>query len=262
MGPAAPAEAGLYALAAGAAVSLVSFSGAFVLWLEPARLNRLVPNLVALAVGVLLGDAFIHLIPDAVARGGTVSDVGLAVVGGVFLFFVLEKLVRWRHDHLPAQGPGADTVQPMARMNLIGDAVHNFIDGILIAGSFWADPLIGMTTTLAIVVHEIPQEIGDVGALLHGGFRPGQAIRYNFYCSLTVLAGIGAAWLLGRYAEESLPLLLPLAAGGFIYIAASDFIPALHVHSAGPAWGQVFTFATGVGFMQSVIVLEQWAAIL
>jgi zinc and cadmium transporter len=242
------------------AVALVAFSGAFVLWLSPRRLQRLVPALVALAVGVLLGDAFIHLIPDAISRHGNASEVCLAVLAGLFLFFVLEKLVRWRHDHTPAEGPGAATVQPMARMNLIGDAVHNFIDGILIAGSFWIDPLIGATTTLAIIAHEIPQEIGDVGALIHGGYRPGQAIRYNFYCSLTVLGGIGVTLFLGHLAEASLTLLLPVAAGGFIYIAASDFIPALHERAADTGWGQVLTFAAGVGFMQSVVVFEQFVA--
>lgn len=253
-----PAEAALFSFAAGVAVSAVAFSGVFVLWLSPSRLERLVPNLVALAVGVLLGDAFIHLIPDAVSRHGDVGDVCLAVLAGLFLFFVLEKLVRWRHDHTVASGPGAVTVQPLARMNLIGDAVHNFIDGILIAASFWSDPWIGATTTLAIIAHEIPQEIGDVGALIHGGYSPRQAIRYNFYCSLSVLAGIGITLLLGHLAEASLALLLPVAAGGFIYIAASDFIPALHARHEARQWGQVVTFAAGIGFMQSVVVVERF----
>jgi zinc and cadmium transporter len=252
----------LPALGAGLAVSAVAFSGVFVLWLTPSQLERLVPNLVGLAVGVLLGDAFIHLIPDAVARHGDVGEVCLAVLGGLFLFFVLEKLVRWRHDHTISHGRGPSTVQPMARMNLIGDAVHNFIDGILIAGSFWVDPWLGTTTTLAIIAHEIPQEIGDVGALIQGGYRPREAIRYNFYCSLSVLAGIAATLLLGRFAESSLTLLLPLAAGGFIYIAASDFIPALHSRVAAPQWGQVFTFGIGIGLMKSVVVFEQLIAIL
>lgn len=247
----------LYAFAAGLATSGMAFSGAFVLWLSPAQLDWLVPNLVALAVGVLLGDAFIHLIPDAIARHGDVGEVCLAVLGGMFLFFVLEKLVRWRHDHTVVSDQSTDAVQPMARMNLIGDAVHNFIDGILIAGSFWIDPWIGTTTTLAIIAHEIPQEIGDVGALIHGGYRPGQAIRYNFYCSLTVLAGIAVTLLLGHHAEASLTLLLPVAAGGFIYIAAYDLIPTLHARVAGPHWAQVLTFAAGVSLMQSVVALER-----
>lgn len=254
------AAASLSAMAAGVAVSLVALSGTFVLWLSPDCLRRLTPNLVALAVGVLLGDAFIHLIPDAIARHGNAGEVCLAVLGGLFLFFVLEKWVRWRHSHAPAEEPVAATVQPMARMNLIGDSVHNFIDGILIAGSFWIDPWIGATTTLTIIVHEIPQEIGDVGALIHGGYRPAEAIRYNFYCSFTVLLGIAATLLLGHYLESSLTLLLPVAAGGFIYIAASDFIPALHDPAGASPWEQVFTFATGIAFMQSVVVFEQLAA--
>lgn len=250
------ALASFYALSAGLVVSVASLSGAFVLWLPPGQLQRWVPNLVALAVGVLLGDAFIHLIPDAVNRHGNLADVCLAVLAGLFLFFVLEKWVRWLHAHTPTQVLGSDSVQPMALMNLIGDAVHNFIDGILIAGSFWIDPWIGATTSLAIVAHEIPQEIGDVGALIHGGYRPPEAIRYNFYCSLTVLLGIAATLLLGYYAEASLTLLLPMAAGGFIYIAASDFIPALHQTNADSNCGQIVTFAAGLGFMQSVTVLE------
>ena len=250
----------LYAFAAGLTISSVAFAGAFVLWLSPRQLDWLVPMLVALAVGVLLGDAFIHLIPDAIARHGDVGEVCLAVLGGIFLFFVLEKLVRWRHDHTVVSDQSTDAVQPMARMNLIGDAVHNFIDGILIAGSFWIDPWIGTTTTLAIIAHEIPQEIGDVGALIHGGYGPGQAIRYNFYFSLTVLAGIGITLLLGHHAEASLTLLLPAAAGGFIYIAASDFIPALHARMAGSHWPQVLTFAAGVGLMQSVVTIEHMLA--
>jgi zinc and cadmium transporter len=246
----------LPALCAGLAVSAVAFSGVFVLWLTPRQLERLVPNLVGLAVGVLLGDAFIHLIPDAVARQGDVGEVCLAVLGGLFLFFVLEKLVRCQHGHTVTRGMSTATLQPMAQMNLIGDAVHNFIDGILIAGSFWIDPWIGTTTTLAIIAHEIPQEIGDVGALIQGGYRPAEAIRYNFYCSLSVLAGIAVTLLLGRVAESSLTLLLPLAAGGFIYIAASDFIPALHAGCANSHWGQSVTFAIGIGLMHLVAVFE------
>jgi zinc and cadmium transporter len=241
-----------YAVAAGLSVSLMALTGSFVLWLSPECVARLVPHLVALAVGVLLGDAFIHLIPDAVARQGSVSLVCLTTLAGVFAFFVLEKLVRWRHDH-GWQG----VVRPLARMNLIGDAVHNFVDGVLLAGSFLLDPMLGLTTTLAIVVHEIPQELGDVGALIEGGYIPAQAVRYNFYCALTVLPGVGCTLLLGAYAQASLVWLLPIAAGGFIYIAASDLIPVLHERSAlFSLVGQAAGFGLGVGFMQGIALLE------
>ena len=205
-----------------------------------------------------MGDAFIHLIPDAVKRQGSISTVCLTALLGMFLFFVLEKLVRWRHDHhinMPSQ---QDDIRPMAKMNLMGDAVHNFVDGILIGGSFLVDPMLGFTTTLAIIAHEIPQEIGDVGALVYGGYSPAKAVLYNFYCSLTVVAGAVFALFFSQIAESSLIFLLPVAAGGFIYIAAADMMPALHEYSTLPNLiGQTAIFGLGIGLMQSIIILEQ-----
>jgi zinc and cadmium transporter len=176
----------------------------------------------------------------------------------MLLFFVLEKLVRWRHDHhinLPGQ---QDDIRPIAKMNLMGDAVHNFVDGILIGGSFIVDPVLGFTTTLAIIAHEIPQEIGDVGALVYGGYSPAKAVLYNFYCSLTVVVGALFTLMSSQLAESSLVFLLPIAAGGFIYIAATDMIPALHEHSTiANLVGQTLIFGLGIGFiMQSIIILE------
>lgn len=248
----------LATVAASLAVSLCSLSSAFALWLPAASLQRIVPFLVALAVGVLLGDAFIHLIPDAVARQGSVSTVCLTALIGVFGFFVLEKLVRWRHDHNVDTRPAASEVLPLAKMNLIGDAIHNFVDGILIAGSFLADPALGLTTTLAIIAHEVPQELGDVGALLRGGYPPKQAVLYNFYCSLSVVPGALFTLLLSQVAASSLVVLLPIAAGGFIYIAASDLIPVLHERSTlRHLSGQSASFALGIAFMQGIVVFEQ-----
>lgn len=246
------------AVIASLAVSLCSLSGVFALWLPADLLKKTVPYLVALAVGVLLGDAFIHLIPDAVNRHGSIADVCLMTVVGVFCFFVLEKIVRWRHDHRHEFSIAQCDIRPMAKMNLVGDAIHNFVDGILIGGSFLVDPAIGVTTTLAIIAHEIPQEIGDVGALVYGGYSPKKAVLFNFYCSLTVMVGAIFTLLLSQIAESSLLFLLPIAAGGFIYIAATDMIPALHEHSTIPnIIGQSAIFALGIGFMQSLIVLEQ-----
>ena len=131
-------------------------------------------------MGVLLGDAFIHLIPDAVNRHGSVAEVCLMTLVGIFCFFVLEKIVRWRHDHRLDFADQPDDIRPMAKMNLVGDAIHNFVDGILIGVSFLVDPAIGVTTTFAIIAHEIPQEIGDVGALVYGGYSPKQAVLFNF----------------------------------------------------------------------------------
>lgn len=239
-------------------VSLCSLTGIFSLWLSIDTLKRIVPVLVALAVGVLLGDAFIHLIPDAVARYGSVSSTCLIVLFSVFGFFILEKLVRWRHDHRLDHHTLENSILPMAKMNLIGDAIHNFVDGILIAGSFLVDPVLGMTTTLAIIVHEIPQELGDVGALLHGGYAPKKAVLYNFYCSLSTLPGAIFTLLLSQTADSSLTILLPIAAGGFIYIAASDLIPIMHERTNFQyLMAQPAAFAFGIAFMQGIIMIEQ-----
>jgi zinc and cadmium transporter len=175
----------------------------------------------------LLGDAFLHLIPDATVAIGSLSEVCIFTLAGMLLFFAIEKVVRWRHHH-GVPDDASNSVAPLARMNLVGDAVHNFTDGVLIAGSFFADPWLGVATTAAIVVHEMPQEIGDVGALIHGGYAPRRALWLNFLCSTTVIAGVVATAIVGHWAASVLPYLLPIAAGGFIYIAAADFIPALH----------------------------------
>jgi zinc and cadmium transporter len=245
------------AIGASVLVSITSMSGMFALWIEPERLKRNIPYLVALAVGVLLGDAFIHLIPDAVKRQGSISTVCLTALLGMFLFFILEKLVRWRHDHHLIVPDKLNAIRPIAKMNLMGDAVHNFVDGILIGGSYLVDPVLGFTTTMAIIAHEIPQEIGDVGALVYGGYSPAKAVLFNFYCSLTVVAGAVFALFFSQLAESSLIFLVPVAAGGFIYIAATDMIPALHEHSTLTNMvGQTAIFGLGIGFMQSIIILE------
>lgn len=230
--PEIPAAVWLQSLAAGMAVSLVSLSGAFTLWIAPPRLRRLVPLLVSLAVGVLLGDAFLHLIPEAASQLGSLTETCLFVLLGILLFFSIEKVVRGHHRHEVFDPTLSPAPQASARMNLIGDAIHNFTDGVLIAGSFAADPLLGLATTLAILVHEIPQEIGDVGALIQGGYAPRRALVLNFFCALTVIAGALATLVAGYWMEGLLPYLLPIAAGGFIYIAAADFIPTLHAHAA------------------------------
>lgn len=249
----------LMILAACFTVSLCSLTGVFALWLSIDTLKHIVPILVALAVGVLLGDAFIHLIPDAIERYPSVSEICLWVLVGVFGFFILEKLVRWHHDHRILPQPQNMQVKPMARMNLIGDAIHNFVDGILIAGSFIVDPVLGLTTTMAIIVHEVPQEMGDIGALLHGGYKPRTALRYNFYCSLSTLPGAAFTLLLSQAAESSLVSLLPIAAGGFIYIAASDLIPVLHERTGfRQISAQITAFAVGIGAMQSITLFEQY----
>ena len=248
----------LPAVAAALAVVLVSLSGAFTFWIEPARLRAVIPFLVSLAVGVLLGDAFLHLIPDAAQEIGSLPTTCVFVLLGILLFFTIEKVVRWQHRHDVFEAAGHQSKRTGAHMNLVGDAVHNFTDGVLIAGSFAADPLLGVTTTAAIIVHEIPQEIGDVGALIQGGYSPRRALFLNFMCALTVVAGVIATLVAGHWFAELLPYLLPIAAGGFIYIAAADFIPTLHAHGGLKHDSfQIAVVVLGIGCMSGVSTFER-----
>ncbi|MCU0354428.1 MAG: ZIP family metal transporter [Cytophagales bacterium] len=218
----------IYSLSSSLLVSIVALVGGFALFIKTTTLQRLVPLLVSLSVGVLLGDAFLHLLPDAIQRTQNLLAVMLSVLGGIFLFFLLEKVIRWRHQHEIYPSQETREIRPLARMNLIGDAMHNFIDGTLIAGSFMVSPAAGVATTIAVIVHEIPQEIGDVGTLIYSGMSVKKAIWYNFLCALSCVAGAVAMLLLGTWLDGGVVYLLPVAAGGFIYIAACDLIPELH----------------------------------
>lgn len=254
----------IQSLLAALAVSVVSLSGAFTLWMPPSRLRALVPLLVSLAVGVLLGDAFLHLIPESAEQLGSLTETCLFVLLGILLFFAIEKTIRGQHRHEVFDADSPARPQAGARMNLIGDAIHNFTDGVLIAGSFAADPTLGIATTVAILAHEVPQEIGDVGALIHGGYTPRRALVLNFFCALTVVAGVLATLIAGYWAAGLLPYLLPIAAGGFIYIAAADFIPALHAHTPHASSGalhdscQVVVVVLGIGCMLGIGEFEHF----
>lgn len=242
-------------LLAALSISVVALVGYFALKIPPKRLENSLQFLISLSVGVFLGDAFLHLIPDAAARTNNLENVLVGVLGGILLFFFVEKVVRWRHQY----ASHTTDVKPLASMNLIGDAVHNFIDGTLIAGSFLASPVIGLTTTLAIIVHEIPQEIGDTGALIYSGYTPKKAVWLNFLCSLTCVVGAVLTLLLGTWLNLPVVHLMPIAAGGFIYIAACDLIPELHnsVRTRHQI-GQGIIILCGIGFMFFITIIENW----
>jgi len=235
----------IYSFLSAFLVSLVSLVGVISLSL-PTFL------LVSLAVGALLGDAFIHLLPESFESLPSLL-VSLLVIAGLLLFFVLEKFLRWRHCHQPE----CHQHLHVPRLSLIGDFVHNFIDGTLIAASFLVDYSLGLTTSLAVLLHEIPQEIGDFGILIHHGFSRSRAILFNFLSSLSCFLGVILVLLFG----PSLALqhyLLPITAGGFIYLAASDLIPELHRHqqSPGQSFLQLVFILLGVSLMALLLLLE------
>lgn len=210
-------------------VSLISLIGVVIISASKNVLKTVVLMLVALAAGTLLGDAFFHMLPESLEEGGPASVFGYTLFGFV-LFFVIEKFLRWRHCHDEdcelhhSQGK----VHPIAYLNLIGDGVHNFIDGVILATSFLANVNIGIATTVAIVLHEIPQELSDFGVLLHSGLSPRKALLYNLLSGLTAVAGAIVAYYSVLQLSGLTSVLVPVSAGGFLYIAAVDLTPELH----------------------------------
>ncbi|QHW00739.1 ZIP family metal transporter [Spirosoma endbachense] len=239
---------------AGLAVCGVALVGGFAYLIPSVVLRQWLPLFISLSTGVLLGDAFLHLLPESLERIGNVQLVLLEVLAGIFLFFNLEKLIRWRHDQRLTTGA---VVKPLISMNLLGDSLHNFLDGTLIAGSFLVSPTAGWATTAGLLLHELPQEVGDVGTLLYGGFSIRRAVVYNLLSALTCLLGISTVLLAGLWFEAYLIYLMPVAAGGFIYVASSDLIPELHrSNQSGMSWFQSLFVLMGIGLMLWLASLE------
>jgi len=202
-------------------VSLISFVGVVTLALNDKILNKILLILIGLSAGALMGGAFLHLLPEAVEKS-TGLNVYLFVLVGFILFFLIEKVLHWRHCH-----KGECDVHTFHYMNLVGDSIHNFIDGLIMAASFVVSIPLGITTTIAIATHEIPQEIGDFGVLLFGGFSKKRAIMLNFVVALTAVLGGIVGYFVSNLIENIVVFILPFAAGGFIYIAATDLVPEI-----------------------------------
>ncbi len=205
-------------------VSAISLVGVITLPMKQASLKKTLIYLVSFSAGSMLGDAFIHLIPEAAEKGFT-PYVSLYIISGILFTFLVEKFVQWRHCHLPTS---KEHPHPFAYMNLVGDSVHNFIDGLIIGASYIASVPVGIATTLAVLFHEIPQEIGDFGVLLHGGFNRNKALLMNLLTAMSAVIGAALALIASGYVSNINAFLIPFAAGNFIYIACSDLIPELH----------------------------------
>ncbi len=216
----------IYALVSVLAVSLISFVGLFTLSIKEAVLKEYVFVMVSLAVGALLGDAFIHLIPESLDKIQNGMLVVLAIAGGMFIFFILEKFLHWHH-HLEENDEKNHHLHHVGKMILISDGLHNFIDGLIIGASYIVSIPVGVATTIAVIFHEIPQEIGDFGVLLHSGYTRRRALWFNFLSALMAIVGVALAFLLTDFADIVSLWALPVAAGGFIYIAMSDLVPEL-----------------------------------
>jgi zinc and cadmium transporter len=191
-----------------------------------------VPLLIGYAIGAMLGAVFLKLLPEAFARADG-APMGAIVLGGILAFFTLEKLVLWRHCHeQTCESHGAPALGHdrgrSGLMILVGDTVHNFVDGVLIAAAFLADIRLGIVTALAMIAHEIPQEIGDFLVLLHSGYTRRQAIAFNLLSSLATLLGGVLGYLALNRVEALVPPLLGIAAASMLYVSVADLIPGLH----------------------------------
>ncbi|NMB70281.1 ZIP family metal transporter [candidate division WWE3 bacterium] len=225
-------------------VSLLSLSGAVLMFFLKRKLQMYLLQVVALAAGTLMGSAFLHLIPES-TETLSVRSVNIILLSAFITFFLLEKILQWHHHHEYDQES-----HTIGYISLAGDLIHNFIDGLIIYASFYTSTALGITTAFAVILHEIPQEIGDFGVLLHSGFSKSKALISNLLVSLTSIAGglIGYLWLEGSSALT--PYITAFAAGGFIYTAASDLLPEIrHGTKQNRSWITFLIFLAGVMLM-------------
>jgi len=243
-----------YVLTSVLIISLISFIGALTLLLKRDLLNRSIFILVSLAVGALLGDVFIHIIPETYEEMSNPTIISFLIIGGILVFFILEKVLHWHHHTLEH---AEEHTHPLGKMVLLGDGVHNFIDGLIVASSYMVSVEVGVATTIAVILHEIPQEIGNFGVLIHAGYKTTKALLYNFLSALTAFLGAIVALIFGSAIDSFALWLLPITAGGFIYIALSDLIPELHKGKRfDQGITQVIAIIVGVACMAVLLTLE------
>ncbi len=225
-------------------ISLMSLAGVFALVVKESLLHKILLSLVGFSAGALAGGAFLHLLPEALEELKP-GETFLYALAGFTLFFFMERLFYWRHCH-----EGKCDVHAFTYLNLIGDGFHNFIDGLVIAASFITSVPLGIATSIAVASHEIPQEIGDFGVLVYGGFSKYKALLFNLLSALTAVLGGIIGFYLSSVISGFAPALLPITAGGFIYIAASDLIPELHKEKNNYKANMAFVlFVLGLVFM-------------
>lgn len=248
-------------------VSFISLVGLFFLSINDKVLKKIIFILVSFSVGALFGDAFVHLIPEAFESGIYNPTISAFVILGIIIFFVLEKFIHWRHSHIEAgeacknnkceSHKEGSQIRPAGYMILLSDTAHNFLDGIIITASYMVSIEVGITTTIAVILHEIPQEIGQFGLLIHYGFSKFKALLFNFYSALSAVLGAIVALLLSSKIEGFTPFIISIAAGGFIYIAGSDLVPEIHKTSDPKKSSiQFISILGGIALMFAFLLIE------
>tara|TARA_Y100000310_G_scaffold219247_1_gene220649 strand:+ start:17365 stop:18117 length:753 start_codon:yes stop_codon:yes gene_type:complete len=228
-------------------ISLISLVGILALSIKADSLKKLMMYMVSFSAGALFGDTFIHLLPEIANEVGFTFYVSIYIIVGIVFSFIVEKVIHWQHCHHPIE---EGHIQPFAKMNIFGDIVHNFLDGLIIGASYLVSIPVGIATTVAVILHEIPQEIGEFGVLIHGGFSKAKALFFNFIVSLSALVGVIIALTIGSRIENFTTFVIPFAAGSFIYIAGADLIPELHKETRiSKSIIQFATFLLGISAM-------------
>lgn len=242
----------MYTLASVGVVSLISLIGVFILGIAQERLERTLFYLISFSAGALLGDVFLHILPE-VMQGETALESGSYILCGIVLFFVLERFLIWHHSH----GSHREEIHSMVYLTIVGDALHNFLDGIVIASAFLLSIPLGVATATAVVFHEIPQEIGQFSILVHGGWSRKKALVYNFFSALTAIVGAVLVLLFSQSITSAPTVLLGLGAASFIYIAMSDLIPELQKESqVRRSVLQAVWMAIGIAVMALILLFE------
>lgn len=228
----------LYIILGTTVIAFGALAGIFTVGLKKEVLNKILLSLVGLSSGAMLGVAFIHLIPEGIEDMS--PDLFFPIVMfTIVLYLLIEKALHWRHCHRYPNCPEHNTI---GYMNLIGDSVHNFIDGLVVASAFVASPVLGFSTVAAIALHEIPQEIGDYAVLIYAGFEKKRALFLNFLVALTVVLGGICGWALTHFSSHAISYMIPVAVGGFIYISLSDVLPIIRRESGFKKFLSGFVF--------------------
>lgn len=244
----------IYSLISVLVISFVSLIWIVTLWISTDKLKKILIYFIAFSAGTMMWDAFLHLLGETVENYGYSEITALFIVAWILLWFIIEKVISWNHCHLPIT---EEHQHPFAQMNLVGDMVHNFIDGLVVTSAFLLSVPVGIATALAVLLHEIPQEIGDFGVLIHGWFSKVKALKMNFLTALTAFVWVWLALLLQQYINNLSEFLLPFSAWLFIYIAWTDLIPELHKHpKVVQSLLQAWCFLLWIGVMVLLLCIE------
>ncbi|MDD5115587.1 MAG: ZIP family metal transporter [Candidatus Omnitrophica bacterium] len=229
-------------------VSLISLVGIFTLSIKDDLLHKILFCLIGFSAGALIGGAFLHILPECLETNSSEAVFSYLILG-IVAFFLMERYLHWRHCH---EDKGCK-IHAFTYLNLVGDGFHNFIDGMVIAASFIVSLRLGAVTTLAIILHEIPQELGDFAVLVYGGFTKRKALLFNFASALMAVFGAITGYLITDLVRNFTNFILPFTAGGFVYIATSDLIPELHKENdLKRSTAAFFAFLLGIIFMALV----------